>query len=574
MSNISITKEEFDILFPGKESVWHLLTTKPRTKEELLYKYFPSKLWRLNNVYTIIDKDGEPCTFRMNRSQFVVYAHKYLHWRLIILKSRQQGISTLYLIDYFDDAMVLPNLKCGLMAQDIDAAKPLLERVKYTWDKFDPIFKDFLNIRIASSNASEFSFTNHSQMLIRTSFRSATLQRLHISELGKIANKYPQKAKETNTGTLQTISPGNYVGIESTAEGANMYKQKWDAAMKLKIAGIPEINEDTPVFQKLWAPEFMHSNIAQPAAKDFYPVFLSWLYDPDCVEFVDQIPSDSATRYFDELESTTGQKLSRYQKNFWLAQERELEGDIHQEYPATPEEAFTAAKDGTYWAKLYIEHIVRKNRKLPKIYDPNLPVYCCMDLGKNDFNVLAFFQYWVETTGKPSLRFIAEYKNHGEGIEHYANYLKATEEFENSPTKDWEIIEIGLPHDAAVSDLSISGSKTRQDIYYDNGIRNTIILDKMGVNTSIELVREWIPNMTIDSSCDYLVQCFLGYTKKWDPVLEIWKKEPTRNEYAHGADAIRYSVQYAVEYLVGSEVKTKNSVNKRKRPHSKGSISL
>ena len=551
--DISITKEEFDTLFPGKDRIWQLLTTRPKTEHELMYKYLPSKLWRMNNIYKIIDKDGNPTIFKMNRAQFRVYAHKFLHWRLVILKSRQQGISTLFLIDYFDDSMTLSNLKSGLMAQDRDAATPLLERVKYTWDELDPMFINFWNRQLVVSNASTFGFNNNSQMLIRTSFRSATLQRLHISELGKIANKYPEKAKETNTGTLQTIAPGNFVAIESTAEGANMFKHKWDVAANLKVQGAPATSEDVTLFKKLWSPEYLHNNIAQPAAKDFYPVFLSWLHDPDCIEFNKQYVDESAKQYFVKLEGTTDIILTEQQKNFWIAQERELEGDIHQEYPATPEEAFTAAKDGTYWARKYLEYIVRRSQKVPKLFDRHLPVYVAMDLGKNDYNVLIFFQYWVETNGKGIIRIIHEHHNNGEGPDYYADYLKAENEHKNAPTKDYRIKEVAMPHDARVSDLSVKGKKTRQDVYAEEGITNTIILDKWDRATGIDLVRQYMPYIYVDSSCDYIEQCFLNYTKIWDPVLNIWKTEPKRNEFAHGADAIRYMVQYVDQFLAGAE---------------------
>ncbi len=554
MIDISITETEFLELFPDKEGIWELLSTTPKSEEELLYRYLPSKMWRLNNLYTIIDKDGDPVTFKMNRAQFRVYAHQFIHWRLIILKSRQQGISTLYLIDYFDDAIFLPNLRCGLMAQDKDAAAPLLERVKYLWDEFDPHFKEFLGRKVIKDNASEFWFNNNSKMLIRTSFRSDTLQRLHISELGKIANKYPQKAKETNTGTLQTIAPGNKVGIESTAEGLNMFKHKWDSASGAKIIGIPPTDEIIPVFQKLWSPEYIHLNSFKPAGKDFYPVFLSWLYDPDCVEFEDQYIEAEASDYFDQIESTTGLHVNTHQRNFWVAQERELEGDIHQEYPATPEEAFTAAKDGTYWSKKYIEYIVRKNRKVPNLFDKNLEVYCVMDLGRGDYTVLLFFQVWQETNGDWTIRIIHSYYNSGEGPDHYADYFKAEGQFREKPTKDYNIKEIGMPHDAEVTDLSTIGNKTRQMIYAENGITNTIILNKMSKADSIDNVRQTMPNIWLDSSCTYIEQCFLYYTKTWDPVLEVWKMEPKRNQYAHGADTVQYMVQYFERYLKISRV--------------------
>src|SRR5690606_13752124 len=136
-----------------------------------------------------------------------------------------------------------------------------------------------------------------SQFFVRTSFRSATLQRLHISGMGKIANKYPEKAKETKNGTLQAIDPGNTAGIESTAEGANLYKDMWDTAIRY--------------FDQL-------------SDKDFYPVFLSWIDDPVCVSDRDQHITEKQVKYFEKLEEELDITLSQQQKNFWVIQYREL----------------------------------------------------------------------------------------------------------------------------------------------------------------------------------------------------------------------------------------------------------
>ena len=213
----NVTKDQFHSMFPNHSYAWELLSTKPKDAEEFFYKYLPSKLWRLNNLYSIIDKAGDPIPFVMNRAQLYVYSKSLEHSRLIILKSRQQGISTLWLISYIDDLITLSNYNCGLMAQGKDEAGTLLERLKHTWNTLDGEIKEFFGLRVLKDNSQEFKLSNNSTMFIRTSFRSATLQRLHISELGKIANKYPERAKETKTGTLQALAPGNTGVIESTA---------------------------------------------------------------------------------------------------------------------------------------------------------------------------------------------------------------------------------------------------------------------------------------------------------------------------------------------------------------------
>jgi hypothetical protein len=539
VNKLKLTEAEFLRLFPNRELQWELLNTQPRSEGEFITKYLPSKIWRLNNLYYITDKFGDRVRFNMNRAQFTVYSYLLQHPRLLILKSRQQGISTFWLVSFFDDSIFRSYLNCGLMAQGTDEASKLLERTKFLWDNFDPHVLEFLGRKLAKDNTKEIGFNNHSSLFIRTSFRSATLHRLHISELAKIANKHPERAKETKTGTLQALAPGNIGVIESTAEGANMFKTMWTTAVNQMAAG------------KL-------------AAKDFLPLFLPWLDDPDCVEAEDQILTIEAKDYFAKIEKTTGRILTPQQRNFWVAQSRELEGDIYQEYPATPEDAFSASKDGTYWSRLYIQHVLLREQKRPNLYDRNLPVYCVMDLGRNDFFVLLFFQFFEESSGKYTIRIIKDYHNNYEDLEHYADYIKEYVRQDESV----DLREIGLPHDGVVVELTARG-RTRQEILADYGVKNTVILDKAGETDSIDNVRFEMPHIWIDSQCGYIENCFLYYTKKWNDLLNIWMSEPVRNEWKHGADAVRYMVQYVQTFL-----KTSSHEDEEDNRESSGDMDL
>ena len=143
---LSITPEQFDEIYHNTPAmqIKHLFTTYPTSDKEFIEQYLPSKLWRLNNLYTIKDKEGNLIKFRMNLAQHKVYATYLKHPRIIILKSRQQGISTFWLINFFDDAITTPNLEVGLMAQGKDEASKLLERVKTAWRHLSQVLKIFL----------------------------------------------------------------------------------------------------------------------------------------------------------------------------------------------------------------------------------------------------------------------------------------------------------------------------------------------------------------------------------------------------------------------------------------------
>jgi hypothetical protein len=510
---LSITREDFRKIYEGLPilEMEDLFYTKPKNDAELFSRYFLSKLWRLNNIYSIVNKQGKKVRFVMNRSQHLVYAAALRHPRIIILKSRQQGISTFWLISFFDDALTRPDFSIGLMAQGQDEAAVLLERVKKLWLDLHTDIKTYLNVNLETDNTKAISFSSRSVIFIRTSFRSATLQRLHISEMGKIANNSPKKAKETKSGSLQAVAQGLLAVIESTAEGDNMFKDMWDNAVT-------------------------YSGNLSP--KDFYPVFLSWLGDPDCIVETDQPINSVHEKYFNELEEELGYKLTRQQKNFWIVQYRELGEKIFEEYPATPVEAFMATKEGHYYSKLYLQYVVGLNREVDQLYDKNLAVQLAVDLGMNDTNVLIPFQYYTE-----EFRVFDEFADTGQPIKYYCDWIKRRHWFHN-------LEHVILPHDAEVRELT--SGKTRLQVFEEElatdldgnptNITFTVLPRTESVNEDIDKVRTAITKLWIAKVCTYVKKCLLNYTKEWNEKKEVWRDKPYHDEHSNGADAIRQMV--------------------------------
>ena len=66
--------------------------------------------------------------------------------------------------------------------------------------------------------AEHILFQHGSSIQVATSFRSGTVQRLHVSEHGKICAKYPEGQGGANRDP-QHNPPGAIAFIEHTAEG-------------------------------------------------------------------------------------------------------------------------------------------------------------------------------------------------------------------------------------------------------------------------------------------------------------------------------------------------------------------
>lgn len=291
--------------------------------EEIDYirQHLADPWWRLNNLYKIENEKGELVTFRMRAAQRELFE---CMWTMnIILKARQLGFSTAIDIYLLDQAMFGENLKCGIIAQDQPAAGEIFRtKIEIPFDNLPGWLKaEFpLESRRSGATGGYMLFKHGSSIQVATSFRSGTVQRLHVSEHGKICAKYPQKAKEVRTGTLNAIHQGCIVFIESTAEGVGGdYHGMCMDALELAKAGA-ELN---------------------PLDYKFH--FYAWWQDP---KYVLALPTSGLTlsqaqaEYFAGVERAMNTTLSDEQKHWYITKARSQGEEMKQEFPSTPLEAF------------------------------------------------------------------------------------------------------------------------------------------------------------------------------------------------------------------------------------------
>lgn len=465
-----------------------------------------SKFWRLNHLYWIRDKDGKKVRFKMNKAQIEVIKN-HRHNRKIILKSRQRGISTGYAIYQLDDALFKEGIQAGIQSYGKDEAEKLKMKIDFAIDCFPKPVWDALKIKIVKDNTGMIEFSNSSVIKIGN-FRGDTLQLLHVSELGKIAKKYPEKAKELKTGAFQAVSVKNKITIESTAEGrTGLFYELWVKAWAKKKAGI----ELSPL--------------------DFEAIFLSWVDDDDCWLEHPQIVTAEQTKYFNKLERELDVVLEPQRRWWWVAKYDELGFEIYQEYPATPEEAFAQSVEGTYYRKEY------ENLKLiENAFKPELVVNMAFDLGMNDTFSIGFFQCWKEQ-GKEKTRIIGYYSNEGEGLQHYkdvCDYLAID--------RGWKYNETAVPHDISVREL-IAG-KSRWQALLDLDF-NPVLVPKHRVQDGIQATRDFLTHVEIDvNECIDIVDAIQNYRKKYDDKLETYLDNPVHDKFSHPADMLRYMAMY------------------------------
>lgn len=471
-------------------------------QEEFLTTKLSSKLWRMNNLYTIRDKDSNKMILKLNKSQEKVLT-QFKHNRKVILKSRQQGISTLFLAYYLDDCLFKPGFQAGIQSYGQDEAEKLAARAQLMWEELDDSVKSLLDLQLVANNSKRMMFSNGSVLKIGN-FRGDTLQGLHVSELGKIAKKYPEKARELKTGAFQAVGKNNKITVESTAEGRfGLFYEMWCKAAAKKGQ---ELN---PL--------------------EFEAIFLSWVEDPDCALNTRVEIPEKLAQYFKDIQKKLGIRLTLQQRWWYASKYDELGEEIKQEYPTTPEEAFEQSLEGSIYMNEY-EALYRNNRVRPSLFNPQYDVTVSYDLGVNDETVLVFVQV---VDGIP--RIINCYAASGEGLEHYVQVMR-----ELVLEKGYKITDVILPHDANVTDFSTG--KTRLELFRANGVPARI-LKRQSIDDGIQATRSFLKDVYIDSSCEVLLQAIQQYHWKYDRKLGVTLRIPEHDWTSNYCDSLRYMAQ-------------------------------
>lgn len=476
----------------------------PNPVHDKLAEKLKDRRWRLDNLYWIVNEKGEEVLFRLNFVQKLLF-HALWYFN-VILKSRQHGVTTFFAILYLDICLFNSNVHALLIAHSREESEEIFERnVKHAYDRLDP------NVRAArlakSDSKRKLVFANGSSIRVTTSGRSGTFQLVHISELGKVAAKFPEKSREIKTGTLNAIHAGQIVTIESTAEG-----REGDFYEICELARKATIKEKTGHKLSIMEPRF-----------HFFPWYLNPLnvVDPHGVPILKY-----QAEYFAKIETELHITLRMEQKAWYVLKQNVQGEDMKREHPSTPEEAFFAAVVGTYYATQFTK--IREQGRITLVphIDGTL-VDTWWDIGIGDDTAIWFTQ----NVGR-EIHVIDYYENSGEGFSHYKETLDKLK-----TEKRYQYGVMGAPHDIAEREWLSGQSRIKAaaalGIHFHRAPRLTI-------ESGIEAVRRILSICVFDEEqCEKGIKCLESYRKEWNKDLQTYRNTPLHDWSSHGSDAFR-----------------------------------
>ena len=481
------------------------------TKEEqdALYEKLDDPVWRLNNLYSITNKDGKEIPFvPTNEQQAIIHAVYVLgQKRHAILKARQMGFSTLIELMILDATYFGVNVQASIVdrSQD-DASEKLNKKCRFAYDRLG-VLKDPL----LGDSRREMSWANGSSINAGKNARGGTNQWLHISEWGVIAHEDPQRSEEIKTGALPTAEKGVVI-VETTFKGGkggdfyNLLKQAMETPAEARTV------------------------------KDFRFWFFPWYLDKSYTLEGDfsAIPA-SLRDYFAKMEAELGVTFTEGQKLWYYVTSKEQGIFMFREYPTTPEEAMRAPIEGAIYGDI-ISSLRAKGRIVPFEWDRALPVFSSWDLGWNDSTSV-----WLCQVAGPEIRIIWHCRERQKTAAQMAQIVRDS---------GIPVAAHYLPHDAdshnAASGTTYMGELTKA------GLANMRVVPKSnniwsGINATRDmLMRAWF-NLTY---CALGIDSLEAYHTKDTTAGGAISKEPVHDWSSHDCDGIRTFAEALVLGLV------------------------
>lgn len=444
--------------------------------------------------------------FQLNRVQSDYHANKW--YRNLILKSRQLGFTTYEAIDSLDDVLFTPNQDTLMVAHNLEAGESIFtKKISFAWEKLPEEIKALYKVDNKTSKTLKFDFgtKGFSSLAVDTSGRSGTYQRLHVTELADISKKYPKKVPDIIEGTIPAIPTTGRVDIESTSQGAS--------------------GEFYDMFLEAWERGREPTNPLEYKAH-----FYNWTWDDDELATITPIPFSQMQEGDKFKEYSVKNGLSDVQITYyylkWLSLNRKWNA-LKREYPTTPEEAFDAVSEGTF----YGETIGRMQQNGQVGVFPSQrgqKVHTVWDLGVGKNMRVGFFQRDMAINRVRMVDHLV-----GEGSDGLPEVVAKV------LNKSYNFGKHFGPHDLESTDVGTG--KTRIEMARTLGLA-FVLVPEYSVEDGINAVSDWLDRLDVNqSTCREWLKSMKAYEREWDEKRGMYKDDPLHNWASHDADMSRYA---------------------------------
>lgn len=353
------------------------MTPTSEQLEQLRQKLLDDRVYYSRKCLRIVNADQEmvPLAAKPAQGRFAAIAAEQRRQRrpvmIIALKARKEGISTWTQGELIHNVTTMPNRKALVVAHDGETAEEIFTMGETMYNQLpDEVIGspeqlkngEGLHLKpelIASRKGQELHFGEPSRqrrreghMGLNSSYkvdtaneyeagRGKTIHDLHVSELAFYQNP-EKKLKALLNAMSETWN--TMIVIESTADGYNLFRKYWVAAVQRQ--------------------------------SDFYPLFIPWYEEPNytrpfgSVEEKEEFMAKIGTGDFGEDEPDLVEAGCTPEQLNWRrwAIANKAHGDLRsfwQEYPAKWEEAFLAAGKQVFSPALVAKVIDRTTRTDP-----------------------------------------------------------------------------------------------------------------------------------------------------------------------------------------------------------------
>lgn len=299
-----------------------------------------NKWWRLTHLYKILDKQGQLVVFKPSRVQLMILAARRGMQRLRILKYRQGGVTTLFCIDYLDDALWTPGFSSAIIAHEQGTLDKIFLIIKRAYENLPESIKPKTRQDTLRSYRFEQTFDGQildSEIYVALKLRGGTVQALHITERAYIEG---EKSRELEAGSKQAVPMTGRITEETTANGFNEYFDSFTE------------DYDNP----------------DPGPLDYLALFYAWHEDPQYTlpGIIENYTADQV-RLKAMVQEAYGYELTDGQLLWYAWKQRDLEKSaresddkvglsgkqlMKQEYPSTLKEAFQSGLGNVFESEI------------------------------------------------------------------------------------------------------------------------------------------------------------------------------------------------------------------------------